>query len=56
MSGLQEPEMPPGSNTPDSYGRERGGFFTAPTSRAWLEVYHHQLATVRNRGTTEAAE
>jgi hypothetical protein len=48
--------IPPGSTTPDAYGRERGGYFTAPTSRAWPEVYHHQLASVRNRGTTEAAE
>jgi phenylpropionate dioxygenase-like ring-hydroxylating dioxygenase large terminal subunit len=48
--------IPPGSTTPDAYGRERGGFFTAPTARAWPEVYHHQLAAVRNRGATEAAE
>ncbi|HEX4194340.1 MAG TPA: hypothetical protein VHY80_14635, partial [Stellaceae bacterium] len=49
-------ELPPGSTTPDAYGRQRGGYFTAPTSRAWPEVYHHQLASVGNRGTTEAAE
>ncbi len=48
--------LPPGATTPDAYGRERGGYFTAPDSRPWPEVYHHQLAEVRNRGTTEAAE
>jgi hypothetical protein len=49
-------ELPPGSTTPDAYGRQRGGYFTAPNSRPWPEVYHHQLASVGNQGTTEAAE
>jgi hypothetical protein len=48
--------LPPGATAPDAYGRVRGGYFTAPTSRPWPEVYHHQLASVRNQGTTEAAE
>lgn len=48
--------LPPGATTPEAYGRVRGGHFIAPESRAWPEVYHQQLALVRNQGTTEAAE
>jgi phthalate 4,5-dioxygenase len=48
--------LPPGAATPDAYGRVRGGYFTAPESRQWPEVYHHQLALVRNQDATAAAE
>jgi len=48
--------LPPGAATPEAYGRVRGGFFVAPTARPWPEVYHQQLAEVRNKGATEAAE
>jgi phenylpropionate dioxygenase-like ring-hydroxylating dioxygenase large terminal subunit len=47
---------PPGAATPEAYGRVRGGYFVAPDTRPWPEVYHHQLAQVRNQGATEAAE
>ena len=47
---------PPGAATPEAYGRVRGGFFVAPAARPWPEVYHQQLAAVRNKGATEAAE
>jgi phthalate 4,5-dioxygenase len=48
--------LPPGAAAPESYGRVRGGFFVAPSARLWPEVYHQQLAEVRNKGATEAAE
>jgi phthalate 4,5-dioxygenase len=47
---------PPGAATPDAYGRVRGGYFVAPDTRSWPEVYHQQLATVRDAGATAAAE
>jgi hypothetical protein len=48
--------LPPGASTPDAYGRVRGGHFVAPDTRAWPEVYHQQLAIVRNQADTAAAE
>jgi hypothetical protein len=47
---------PPGAETPEAYGRVRGGFFVAPEARAWPEVYHQQLAEVGAKGASEAAE
>jgi phthalate 4,5-dioxygenase len=48
--------LPPGAANAAAYGRVRGGFFLAPQERAWPDVYHRQLAAVRNANTTEAAE
>jgi hypothetical protein len=48
--------LPPGAATPEAYGRVRGGHFVAPETRPWPEVYHHQLALVRNQDATAAAE
>jgi phthalate 4,5-dioxygenase len=48
--------QPPGAATPDSYGRVRGGYFLAPETRQWPDVYRQQLATVRNADATVAAE
>ncbi len=48
--------LPPGAATPAAYGRVRGGFFVAPETRPWPEVYHRQLAVVRNKDGIEAAE
>ena len=47
---------PPGAATPEAYGRVRGGYFVAPDVRAWPEVYHQQLAAVRDQGGSEAAD
>jgi phenylpropionate dioxygenase-like ring-hydroxylating dioxygenase large terminal subunit len=48
---------PPGSSPAgaETYGRMRGGYFLAPETRPWPEVYHRQLATL-GPGTAEAAE
>jgi len=48
--------LPPGSASADAYGRMRGGFFVAPETRPWPDVYHQQLAAVRNAGRIVAAE
>lgn len=48
--------LPPGAATPEAYGDVRGGFFVAPAERPWPEVYHQQLATVRNMESVKAAE
>jgi len=48
--------LPPGAASAEAYGRVRGGYFLAPQSRAWPDVYHQQLAAVRNADATEAAE
>ena len=53
---LPEQARLPASTTPGAYGRQRGGYFPAPTSRPWPDVYRHPLASVGNRATTEAAE
>jgi phthalate 4,5-dioxygenase len=47
---------PPGAATPEAYGRVRGGYFVAPETRPWPEVYHQQLPAVREAGATQAAE
>jgi len=38
---------PPGVTTPEAYGKLGAGFFVAPETRPWPEVYHHQLASAR---------
>jgi len=48
--------LPPGATAADAYGRVRGGYFLAPEARPWPDVYHQQLAAVRNAAATEAAE
>jgi phenylpropionate dioxygenase-like ring-hydroxylating dioxygenase large terminal subunit len=47
---------PPGADVPEAYGHERGGFFLAPASRQWPDVYRQQLDAVRETVTPEAAE
>jgi phthalate 4,5-dioxygenase oxygenase subunit len=49
--------LPPGAANADAYGRTRGGFFLAPETRRWPDVYHLQLAAVQGAaGATVAAE
>lgn len=48
--------LPPGAAAPEAYGRVRGGFFVAPDTRPWPEVYHRQLAAVSSADASEAAE
>jgi hypothetical protein len=40
-------DTPPGVTTPEAYGKLGAGFFVAPETRPWPEVYHHQLASAR---------
>jgi phthalate 4,5-dioxygenase len=49
---------PPGSGTggAEIYGRMRGGYFLAPETREWADVYRLQLAAVQAAGTAAAAE
>jgi phthalate 4,5-dioxygenase len=47
--------LPPGAGGAEAYGRIRGGFFLAPDTRRWPDVYHAQLAAVSG-GTHAAAE
>jgi hypothetical protein len=48
--------LPPGSGAAgaETYGRMRGGFFLAPETRQWPDVYHRQLAGLG--APAEAAE
>ena len=39
---------PPGADTPEAYRHERGGFFVAPDSVKWPDVYRRQLEVVEN--------
>ncbi len=50
--------LPPGSGPAGAevYGRMRGGYFLAPETRAWADVYRLQLATAQAAGAAEAAE
>ena len=48
--------LPPGSATPEAYEAVRGGYFVAPAARPWPEVYHRQLAEVRNVGATQVTK
>ena len=50
--------MPPGSGVAgaETYGRMRGGYFLAPETRQWGDVYRLQLASVQTQGAAEAAE
>ncbi|HUB97448.1 MAG TPA: Rieske 2Fe-2S domain-containing protein [Stellaceae bacterium] len=34
--------LPPGAATPEAYGDERGGYFLAPATRQWPDVYRMQ--------------
>jgi phthalate 4,5-dioxygenase len=45
---------PPGAGSGDAYGRMRGGFFVAPASRAWPDVYHLQVGSPVSAGATAA--
>jgi phthalate 4,5-dioxygenase len=49
-------QPPPGAASPEAYGRVRGGYFVAPETKVWPDVYHQQLAAVRDAGATQAAE
>ena len=40
--------LPPGAATPEAYRLHRGGFFQAPESVPWPDVYPRQLETVLN--------
>jgi hypothetical protein len=48
--------LPPGAAGGEAYGQVRGGYFLAPQTRPWPDVYRQQLAAVRNAESTEAAE
>ena len=49
--------LPPGAGpAADAYGRVRGGYFVAPETRPWPDVYHQQLASVGAAGASVAAE
>ena len=49
--------LPPGADqAAAAYGRMRGGFFLAPETRGWPDVYYRQLAAVGADAATEAAE
>jgi phthalate 4,5-dioxygenase len=52
----EEGKPPPGAATPEAYRDVGAGYFLAPKSRAWPEVYHRQLATLRGNRPTAAAE
>jgi phthalate 4,5-dioxygenase len=45
---------PPGSA--EAYGRMRGGYFLAPATRGWPDVYHAQLAEMGAASASQAAE
>ncbi len=47
---------PPGAGSGDAYGRMRGGYFLAPETRAWPDVYHLQVGSPGGPGAIEAAE
>jgi hypothetical protein len=38
--------LPPGAEGGEAYGRMRGGYFSAPETRGWPDVYHLQLAAM----------
>ncbi|MGH7033387.1 MAG: Rieske 2Fe-2S domain-containing protein [Stellaceae bacterium] len=46
---------PPGAAAPEAYGRVGAGYFVAPKSRPWPDVYHQQMAALSG-GVTAAAE
>jgi len=48
--------LPPGASNADVYGRMRGGFFVAPETRQWPDVYHLQAAALAGPGAIAAAE
>jgi hypothetical protein len=48
--------LPPGAEGGEAYGRMRGGYFSAPETRGWPDVYHLQLAAVGAQSAAVAAE
>ncbi len=52
----EEGKTPPGAATPGAYGDVGAGYFLAPKSRPWPDVYRHQLAGLRGDRPTAAAE
>jgi phthalate 4,5-dioxygenase len=48
--------LPPGAEGGSAYGRMRGGYFSAPETRGWPDVYHAQLAGVAAQHAGMAAE
>jgi hypothetical protein len=48
--------LPPGAEGGEAYGRMRGGYFSAPETRGWPDVYHLQLAAVGAQSAEVAAE
>jgi phthalate 4,5-dioxygenase oxygenase subunit len=40
--------LPPGAEGGEAYGRMRGGYFSAPETRGWPDVYHLQLAAAQS--------
>jgi len=53
---MEQGTKPPGAATPEAYGRVGAGYFIAPKSRSWPDVYHQQMASLSSDGTTAAAE
>ena len=52
----EENAAPPGAATPEAYGRVGAGYFVAPKSRPWPDVYRQQMATLSGDNATVAAE
>jgi len=48
--------LPPGAEGGEAYGRMRGGYFSAPETRGWPDVYHLQLTAVGTESAAVAAE
>jgi phthalate 4,5-dioxygenase len=48
--------LPPGAEGGEAYGRMRGGYFSAPETQGWPDVYHLQLAAVGTQSAVPAAE
>ncbi|HKT18609.1 MAG TPA: Rieske 2Fe-2S domain-containing protein [Stellaceae bacterium] len=46
--------VPPGATSPEAYGRVGAGYFIAPKSRLWPDVYHQQMAAVSADNATAA--
>ena len=52
----EENAAPPGAAVPEAYGRVGAGYFVAPKSRLWPDVYHQQMAALSGDNATAAAE
>jgi phthalate 4,5-dioxygenase len=48
--------LPPGADDASAYGRMRGGFFLAPGTQEWPDVYYRQLAAIGADSSSVAAE